>query len=219
MNHQITTKTTGDEWEQVMTCGLANATIAELVWQDTAIGYRNHKECLLDDGKPKAELQREGNTITVICKRQEHFARCWGTNPDANKDALEALAKDWQEQEQAWLPIMRYFEAGSKEYNTFFHEWASQRDEELDDLEHQIESEQLKREGDIKFCESQITALLDRLEALDQHRQDDYDRAMELFKERGLRLDAHEKLYQGLHNLFSLHRERLFHFMDRKRDE
>ena len=198
MKHQVTTKTTGDEWEQVMTCEFANATIAELVWQDTNIGYRSHKECLLADDGPKAELQREGKAITVICKYGEHFARCWFTNPDANRGALTALAETWQEQEQVWLPIMRYFEVGAKRHNASFNKWAGQRDEELANLE------------------GQIAALLDKLEALDQHQQDYHNKAMDLFHERGLRLDAHEKLYQGLRNLFSLHKERLFHFLDRK---
>lgn len=207
MKHQIITKTTGDEWEQVMTCEFANATIAELVWQDTTIGYRSHKDCLLADDGPKAELQREGKTITVICKKQEHFARCWNTDPDANRDALETLAKEWQEQEQAWLPTMRYFQIAKEKHNQALLEWSNKHDERLDGLEYQIKSEQLKREGDIKFCEGQITKMLENLLTIEGQIHDILD---------CLNMDGNQ--IENLCEAFSLHRELKFHFLDRRQD-
>lgn len=205
MKHEITLTQTDDQWTQVMVCEFANATIAELIWQDTAIGYRAHKECLLVDGEAKAELQREGETITATCKKQDRFTRCWDTDSDTNKQELVELAYEWKKQEQMWLPLMRYFKAGAKEYNISFRQWANKREKELAELENQIKVEQLKRKGDVKFCEGQITKLLENLLEIEGQMHDLLD---------SLEMDFNQ--IERLKEALALHRGFRFHFLDKK---
>lgn len=81
-------------------------------------------------------------------------------------------------------------------------------DERLNDLEHQIKNERLKREGDVKFCEGQITKLLENLLTIKGQIYDLLD---------CLEMDGNQ--IEKLRKAFSLHRELRFHFMDRKGDK
>ena len=131
MNHQITTKTTGDEWEQTMVCGFANATIALLVYRDANLreGYLN-----------KARVNINNDTITLTRRFDADFLAKFDNWPCLTtfRVELEALAKDWQEQEKTWLPIMRYFHIAKEKHNQALREWGKKHDERLDDLEYQI---------------------------------------------------------------------------------
>jgi len=191
MKHQISTTTTNDEWEQVMTCEFIGDAITELVWKDIPKCRRKYKDCLLVDGEGKAELQREGKTITATCKKQERYTRNWDADPNANQEALEALAQEWEQQEKKWLPISRYFNACTKDA---MNAWAQKWTDHLLDLEHEAKIERLKRKGDIKFCEAQNK---------ERHLT---------YLERGRRLNDIEEA-------LSLHRDLPFHFMDRKGGE
>ena len=185
-----------------MVCEFASATIAELVRQDTAIGYQNHKECFVVEGKPKAELQREDKTITAISKYKQHFSRYWDVDPSANKVALETLAKDWQEQEKTWLPTMRYFRIAKEKHNQALREWSKKHDERLDGLEYQIKGERLKREGDVKFCEGQITKLFENLIDIEKQMHDLLDC-----------LDMDFSAIERLREALSQHARLKFHFL------
>ncbi len=205
MNHKITTTITGDEWKQTMVCEFANSAIAKLVLEDTSTGYHGHKLCLLASGEAKAELQHEGKVVTVTC-RKHNFVRRWHSDPNANKDTLEALAKDWEAQEQAWLPIRRYFMAGIRKFQNEFDEWIKNRDEEVGGLAHQIKELERKLEHNAKFQESQVARLRGKLLEVNKEIRDIHD---------CLEMDTNQ--IKGLRVELALHKKQTFHFLGGKK--
>ena len=200
MKYQITTKTTGDEWEQVMTCEFANATIAELVTQDTPTytyeGRRYIPKPNSDRGNSAARLQREGATVTLTCNKGHSWQRYWHSDPEVNKLELEALAKDWEAKEQAWLPIAQYFEARTKDV---MNEWSKRLTTKFGDLEYCVQ--ELNRK--LSACQSLLESTRDQQDGVNT---DVYDC-----------LDIDTNQIKGLWKALYLHREKPFHFMDREK--
>ncbi len=198
MNHKITTTVTGNEWKQVMICEFANSSIAKLVLEDASTDYRGHKLCLLASGESKAELQHEGKVVTVTCR----FVKRWHSDPDTNKDALEALAKDWEAQEQAWLPIARYLTVRVKPGLKRTLEITNKLIDEIAKLERRIDA--------VDNLEYRIKELERNLTALDnQHTKD----ILGIYKE----LRNYGEALTDLQDAFSLHRELRFHFLGGKK--
>lgn len=178
MKHQITTTLTNGDWELKMRCEFADETIAELIMRTASIAP-HRSQCLQHEGNAIARIEQDGNTITLTSyDKQGSYAYKFGSREET-KSALEAIAQQWEAKEQIYLPAMQYFEARTKDV---MKQWSANQNDKLNDLEAEIENERLKREGDIRFCEGQITKLLEKAEAL-------------------------EKLYDGLHQLISTHKK------------
>lgn len=189
MNHEITLTQTDDQWKQVMVCKFANATIAELVLEDTNTKTAAYGQIYLVDNATK--LERDQSVVTVTCRYGDGYFACWTPDPNTNREKLEELAQTWQEQEQTLLPIMRYFEAGAKGYNDRFRRWIDKRDKELANLEHQIEEIERKLKAHQDYSEETNQDILDSLEM-------DFNQI--------------ERLWEAL----SQHQQSRFHFLERR---
>lgn len=172
MKHQITVTQTGDNWEVLLRCEFTNATIAELVIQDTkTMTYDGDRQYIQECGHKIARLERANTIITLTSYNNGGWQLNCGSQEDT-KASLEAIACSWQAREGIYLPAMQYFEAGAKAYNESFRKWSEANDEDLKKLEHRIEELERKRDADQSKAKSDFEWLIRELrgygEALDE---------------------------------------------------
>ena len=210
MKHQITTTTKGDSWTQAMTCEFANAIIAQLVKETMRLETYDKRETIPSPtGRGVAAVvKHEGATITLTCINRNNWQQCWSADLDTNKQELEKLAQSWQVREGIYLPAMQYFEAGAETFNRKQREWADQHNKDAKILECRIEELERKLDANQNHQESTNEWLTKELQ--------ERGGILEALKGLDSQLEALLRLHEGLYSQFSLHKEKLFHFLDRK---